>query len=260
MTKKAETPKKKSASRAVKRASTEAAVLAFADFIAADRTTWHVTIREGMTRAMIDGLFDALLYAVESGKERGFESVSEYNEFGSKVALSELAARRKRKAEQERERQEAKAKKQQARGARPVNSKGRPATAATGGRIKHCDIKKSPLAVSGLLIQGSAEEPKVEMFSPHKGLKHALFTVSSSVVAAIIRSWYAIEQDDLNHLFTVGKQIPVQWLVHWVPSPRNPVWKDIVDIGIPKMSMLRRKEQIQSSQGDGDEFPNDAPF
>lgn len=257
----------------------EAGVIAFADFVGPEGTTWAVTIREGATQKMVSEMFELCLFAMACGRHHGFESVSRINEFGSKLTVSKLAANRSAKRLQAEQRaiaakQRADATKNQPAASakqapkqapkQPVKSPKKPTPQqGRGGLPQGWDLKKSPIAVGRLLVQGAADTPKVEMYSPNKKLKHPVFTVNSSVVAAIIRSWYTVEEDDLEHLFTVGKSMPVDWFVHWVPSPKNASWKDIADIAISKMSMLRRAEQVHYSADDpanGDDDFAGIPF
>ena len=242
----------------------EAVVVAFASFVDSSGVTWHATIRDGATKKKIDAMFDLCVYATQSAQERAFDPLSEDNEFGKRLRISELAGYRARRLEQEQRAANRPKKNGASQTSTPpaTRTSGAPPRQNGGGQTPHCDIKKSPLSVARLLIQGTTEDPKVVMHSPHTGLKHPLFTVSSSVVVAVIVGWYAVEQDSLDSLSVVGTGMKVDWLVHWVPSPKNPNWKDIVDILIPKLATVRRKERLLA-QANPDYAPDefiDIPF
>jgi hypothetical protein len=85
--------------------------------------------------------------------------------------------------------------------------------------------------VSKVVIAGTREAPQVQMFSPNEKLKFPLFTVPSSRVRGILQDRYPnLGEEDLRVFGECGFQFPVDWSVHWSPSPKNEKWKDIITI------------------------------
>lgn len=261
-------------SAAVQTRSAEASFLAFATYEGPNGETWHVTIREGMTIDQAGGLFGVIAAVGEAAVGAGFIPLSEANEFKMTIPahrVAEMREQRRLKAEQDRERREAGAARQrphtssspeptrrpaptppppqapptgpQSSQSGPTNGRGGQPPSSGGQTLRAgWDLSKSPVAVGKLKIQGTTQDPEVHMFCSNGKLKFPVWKIKAGVLSAIISSHYAIDQSDMKaYLTTVGKEIKVEWLVHWTPSPKNNAWKDILDVEIPDKSMLRRQ-------------------
>jgi hypothetical protein len=85
--------------------------------------------------------------------------------------------------------------------------------------------------VSKVVITGTREQPLVEMYSPNDKLKFPVFKVPSNRVATLLQERYPqLTAEQTSVMYDCGLQFPVQWSVHWVPSPKNAKWKDLITI------------------------------
>lgn len=115
---------------------------------------------------------------------------------------------------------------------------------------QHWDTRQSPCAVSRLLITGTKERPKVQMWSPNTALKYAAFEPTSTMVVNLLTGRYDVEQSLLQNLYDVGEEIPLRnpWLVHWTESPKNPKWKDIVTIDVA--TLVEKQPELPNLEND----------
>jgi len=118
-----------------------------------------------------------------------------------------------------------------------------------GSRPGFTDLTKSPIAISRLSIQEDKNgKTKVHLFSPNEKLKGPIWRIIPAIITNVIRGHYDVNAEDVEAMLSVvGKSINVSWLVHWIPSPKNPKWKDILDIEIPAKVGVRNP-QIQVGQ------------
>ena len=81
-------------------------------------------------------------------------------------------------------------------------------------------------------IGGTKDDPTVQMYSSNLNLKFPILQPKARFVTEVIRRRYGgtIDQEQLDLLQQCGSVIPVSWEVSWTPSPKNPKWKDLVDI------------------------------
>ena len=251
--------------------------LAFANFNSPNGETWHITIRHGAREEEVVDMFDMITRASETAKNRGFDGIVEGSEMGgtqwkSGMPVSLLVAERaRRKAAMEKAKEDqaraqarkvaaAEASTRQGTGNRPAAratpptttpAPARPAQQPDGdGQFKHgWDLKKSPIEISKIIVQGTKDKPQVQLWSPNSGLRHAVWSnVSPKVIMACFIRDYDLSgmvtvdgkemtrQAAANLMITeIGKEIDgLQWFVHWTPSPQNASWKDITRIEIPK--------------------------
>ena len=252
------TPAAEAKSKAKARERNEGPWLAFFDLVGPMGQTYHATIKAGATKGDIDEMYDLLAYAGKQSAQEGFGLISEYNEFGQRVALSRLAelriAKHDAKVRQEQV-LEQKQKRQATRTAAATTATPAPTTQPTTTRTasgKHWDLKKSPVEVNRIVVQGTKDEPKLEVYCSNKALQHPAFYIPLVVAVGVICRHYEIDREQLEGwLGDIGAEINLKkpWLVHWEPSTKNPKWKDVVDIMIPEKAAVRRsREEIERGE------------
>jgi hypothetical protein len=249
--------------------------LAFANFNAPNGETWHVTLRKGATHKDIGELFDMISSASAEAEGRGFDGIVEGSEFGgtqwrSGMPVSLLKAERERRkaaAEKARaEKEKAQARRDAAQGVAaaratppPPQAKQEPPAGQStqqSGYKKGWDLKKSPIEIGKILVQGTEEKPKIQLWSPNPGLRHAVWSnVSPKVIMACFRREYDLsgmtkvgdEEATLEvavetMLNTIGKEVDgLQWYVHWEQNEQNAAWKDIVSIEVTRWNDIRKE-------------------
>jgi hypothetical protein len=240
-------PNKSAAKQAVE--GPEVPFLAWADYESPSGETWHVTIRSGATKEHLSGMVALLQAFSEEAIQAGFVPISDINEYGKAIPITMLRQWRENATTKA---AETAAKKQAANEQAPASAKAQkasqpsaPAPAQQRQERKGWDTRQSPIAVSHLVIQGTKEAPSVVMQSPNPALKHPVFTSPAKLVGAIISGHYDLEQRTREAIYAllneVGGTVDVQWYIHWAPSPKNPSWKDIQDIEIPKLAQWRKE-------------------
>ena len=261
--------KKAKAAAAKTTGTAEAAWLAFFELQGPMGQTYHATIRAGATKEAIDDMYELLAYAGVAGAKNSFAFVSEYNEFGQRLTLSRLGDMRvakhdadiaKKKAAADRELRRNNPPTQPAQPAQPAPTRAAPAAARTpaqqrqpaqsstqssSGRNPHWDLKKSPIEVSKIEIQGTNDDPKLKVYCSNPRLSFPAFTVSVSVFVGVIGRHYDIDMDAMRDwLSNVGNVINLRrpWLVHWEQSPKNEKWKDVIDVEIPEKADQRIRD------------------
>jgi len=260
--------------------SNESSYVAFASFEAATGECWHVTLRQGMTQAMATKMIGLCVFVGKEAMAQGLTPISEYNEYRASMPITTLRARREAKIAQEEKAERARvakaearavaAKKAEAKAALLAFNKAAAAEAAAenkqgktqtrtpptqarsgngGSRPGFTDLTKSPIAISRLSIQEDKNgKTKVHLFSPNEKLKGPIWRIIPAIITNVIRGHYDVNAADVEAMLSVvGKSINVSWLVHWIPSPKNPKWKDILDIEIPAKVGVRNP-QIQVGQ------------
>ena len=211
----------------------EAAYVAFTDVVGPDGEVWHVTVREGADEDLIEEMFQALLSVKEKGEEWGFWCISEHNPSRRKMPVNvartvvtapdpELAGT--------------------AAGARAPQAPTRPAGTATGPR-QFWDLKKSPVSVNKIVVEGTKAAPKLAVWCGSPGLQHAAFHVPAEIMVGVVHRFYAVDRDRTEKMLTdVGTEIPLDppWLYHWVPSRGEGKYKDLTEVTIPKLIAMKR--------------------
>lgn len=84
------------------------------------------------------------------------------------------------------------------------------------------------LVVSKLVVEGTLENPVIKMYSANEKLKFPVLTCPYNVLARVIQSSYpGIEHNKIEKFAQCGSIHAVDWLVYWIPSPKNARYKDI---------------------------------
>lgn len=92
----------------------------------------------------------------------------------------------------------------------------------------------NPLQVGRFIVGGTEDKPVVELYSVNERLKYPVLRVPFAVLSAVLTQKYG--DIDLSTLSICGKKGPIKgWLVGWKPSEKNPKWRDLVDVTIPKL-------------------------
>ncbi|MCK4302654.1 MAG: hypothetical protein KAY24_00240 [Candidatus Eisenbacteria sp.] len=92
------------------------------------------------------------------------------------------------------------------------------------------DAKSQDQLIGKIVIGGMKASPQIQMFSVNEKLQYPVLYAPSSVVISMLERKYGKSEETANLLTDVGEEYPVNWQIHWVPSPKNPKWKDLDDI------------------------------
>jgi hypothetical protein len=276
----------------------EAPWLAFFEVQGPMGQTYHATIRAGATKESIDEMYDLLAYAGTVGAQEAFSFISEYNEFGQRLTLSRLGDMRVAKHDAEvkkaaaRNRANRAATRQSAppqaappqaappQAAPPTQAQTRPqaqqaqqpaqtqqrSASSTNGRNRYWDLKKSPIEVNKIEIQGTNDDPKLKIYCSNPRLSFPAFNTPTSVMVAIIGQHYDLDTDAMRSwLSHVGEVITLNhpWLIHWEPSAKNAKWKDVIDVEIPEKADQRKRDNgaatAAESAAAGDDWSDENP-
>lgn len=194
---------------------TEATCLAFSD-IHLGGMKWSVTIRQGVTQSDLDGLLDKMAYLTEIATKKGFRFPGQP------------------KPETEGE---------------SSPSPGQPAPEkadAVGGVGVNAD--DNPVRIGKFKITGTKDQPVVELYSPNEKLKFPVLRPPFSILETVIHRGYP--DLDISKLSECGTEGEVNWVVGWVASPKNPKWRDLTDITIPKLGPPAEEYTIGEVQED----------
>lgn len=175
---------------------TEAKCLAFSE-IHLDGMKWCITLREGVSAKEVKGLLVAIKFTKEHAVKEGFRVP------GVKA--------------------EAKAEP-----AKPAEPKQETPRLAQGQ-----NANDNPLQVGRFKVSGTTDKPVVELYSVNKRLKYPVIRPAFSVLHAVIAQKYP--DLDIAALSECGKEGSITWLVGWRPSEKNPKWRDLVFVTIPKL-------------------------
>lgn len=89
-----------------------------------------------------------------------------------------------------------------------------------------------PLQVGRVVVTGTVDAPVVEMYSKNASLKWPVIKAPVTKVVPILAQQLGADEDGLRGRLTPGQTFSVDWLVHWMPSPKNDKWKDLLDITV----------------------------
>jgi len=122
------------------------------------------------------------------------------------------------------------------------------------------DSRKSPVAVAKILVTGEDTYPLLQMYSPNPKLEYPVVSPPAALVCAILEAKYGLTKAQLTSLMSPGKKISgKKWLVAWVQSPKNPKWKDVVDIIIPKLAGQEQEWDFETLEWGGPPSDDDKP-
>jgi hypothetical protein len=175
---------------------TEATCIAFSE-IHLDGARWSFTIRQGVTQEDIDALLDKILYTAEAAAKRGFRFP------GAPRAEEETHPPRPAKSD---------------------------STHHDGAGMGADD---NPARVGRFKVAGTKDNPVVELYSANARLKFPILKTPFSILSDVVHQGYP--DLDLTALSDCGQEGKVNWEVSWVASPKNPKWRDLVAVTIPKL-------------------------
>jgi hypothetical protein len=194
--------------------SEEYKAMGFATLVDPEGTFWHITIRDAADSDVLGKLTQLMITTSKRLISAGWRPVHE----GSKNVWDPSVVQQKASVP-------AKASVAQA-ASTPAPTQG------NSGNVGW-DTRQSPFAVNKLIIVGTKEKPQVQLWSPNPSLKFSAVMLPSHMAVNLLVG-YPISQEYLQKLFDVGETINLTkaWMVHWEPSPKNPVWKDVKRIEI----------------------------
>lgn len=164
---------------------------------------WNLTLREGMTHTGVDEALDLLAYATRQAAGLGAayqpqdETPSESTRVNDRAPQEQPSSRSARRD----------------------------------------DADSGVWNVARLEIAGNRSKPMVQMFDANPRLQFPVTNIPSDVLIGMLESTYGKGTFDssLDKLRTCGEVLRVEWEVVWVRSPKDPKWKDIYKIVIPKL-------------------------
>ena len=186
----------------------EAAWVAFTDVVI-DGHRWSITLREGMDDGGVDQMLATVQYAAE--KLRGIVDDTSTPPTPSRPTYTEQ------------------------NGARASVQNGNGQQVAPGGGV---------WKIARLLVVKKAgeEQTRIEMWDANTKLQFPQTTVPSAIVIGHLLRRYGedtFDEHSLERLRTRDEDMRVTWDVHWVPSSKNPKYKDIGAIIIPRQEKQR---------------------
>lgn len=117
-----------------------------------------------------------------------------------------------------------------------------------GGETAGDDANDNPVRIGSFKITGTKDKPVVELYSTNERLKFPVLRPPFSVLEGVVHRGYP--DLDLTALSDCGREGGVDWVVDWEPSPKNPKWRDLVAVTIPKLGAPVEKEEPQELQDD----------
>jgi len=240
----------------------ESPFVAWTDIIC-DGVVWNITLREGITPGKIAEMFLNIKNApVIADKAVGENTVY----FIGKERRDYYPPQNPQAANEPPEKNAESDTPQQAPQPRPNGG------SSAGGYTNHgvewasgvAEFGRDPNAedkyvhiVDRILISGTKDAPKVELFSHNPRLQYPVAKVPAGMMYGIIKNAYEIDKDDLAYLYDVGEEIGVQWIVTLIESPKNPKWRDLESVVIPSISPKTESEAEAhppgpATAGDGD--------
>jgi hypothetical protein len=89
------------------------------------------------------------------------------------------------------------------------------------------------MLVNKVVVEGTIDNPIVKMFSPNEKLKFPVMTCPYSVLSRVIEASYpGIDREKHGKFGQCGTVHAVNWTVFWVPSPKNPRYKDLSKVQV----------------------------
>lgn len=89
------------------------------------------------------------------------------------------------------------------------------------------------LEVSRVVVEGTLDNPIVRMFSPNEKLKFPVMTCPYSVLLRVLQSSHPGVPDNVFEKFgKCGSVHTVDWSIYWIPSPKNPRYKDLSKVQV----------------------------
>lgn len=125
---------------------------------------------------------------------------------------------------------------------REIPSRARPASGAVPAGAPEASGELLIINTRALRVGGDLDHPQVEFFDANPRLVHPVLYPKSFIVVDILERRYGDEVSEMcGKLVTCGyKREGVEWQLYYRVSPKNPKWKDLVDIVIPT---LERRNQ-----------------
>lgn len=103
--------------------------------------------------------------------------------------------------------------------------------------------------INRLVISGTLDKPLVEMYSTNDRLKFSFMRTPSDIVKGFLEQNYpTMSAAQLEVLDRCGKTISVDWLIEWQPSPKNPKWKDLLDIRVPRLADAKNSGRAETTE------------
>lgn len=124
---------------------------------------------------------------------------------------------------------------------RPASVQGKPTEGPSGGNEEPRLLKAARIKV--IPSTGDNMHPVVEIYSANEKLKFPELKPTADIVINTLERRYGegslgTFQEQLQQY---GFVKPVDWDVYWTPSPKNPKWKDLLDIVVPAIEARREQ-------------------
>lgn len=185
---------------------------------------YNVTFREGATKETVDHVLDLVAYvgAVAEGKGVKLPPTREYQD----------------------EQRRAQRKVRKNNGNNQAASGPPPSPNDQEEQAPDWDKPRGEEPILKLTVSGTEDKPMVNFWSSNVKLKYPYLKAPSSMVTTELNRAYpaAFDDEDLSSLSICGKELGVNWQVGWVKSAKNPKWKDLHHISIPKLGQAVEKE------------------
>jgi len=227
------------------RDTTEAAFVAWTEIIH-DGVAWNITLREGISPEKLVGMFAAIKAAKPAAeKVLGEDAVyfvgKERRDYYPAAPTTDLPERDVDTADDDASQRQPQPRQQQG-GGYTQHGVSWAEGVAEFGREPNADGQYVHI-VDRILVSGTKDAPRVEMFSHNPNLQYPIAKVPSGMACGILtKAYYELTRDNLDYLFDVGEEVTVRWIVTLVQSPKNEKWRDLDDIEIPSMQRSEEPE------------------